>query len=73
MNFRLAVKKRMAEKNIKVPELAKMTGYTSRYIYDLLTDKNGARWNETTFAKIFGVLGLELDVKPVEQKTGTNG
>lgn len=73
MDFRHIVKKRMAEKNIKVAELARLTGYTSRHIYDLLSDRNCARWNETNFARIFGVLGLELDVKAVEQKTGTNG
>ena len=72
MDFRKTVKKQMKEKNINVSELAKKTGYTTRHIYDLLADKNGARWNETTFTKIFAILGLELSVKPIEQRTGTD-
>lgn len=71
MDFRNAVKKRMAARGIKVSNLAMMTGYTPRHIYDLLN--GGARWNETTFSRIFGVLDLQLDVKPVEHKvTGTD-
>lgn len=70
MDIKVAVKKRMAEKGVKASELAKVTGYTTRHIYDLLS--GGARWNETTISKIFNALDLRLDVKPVEQRpTGT--
>lgn len=72
MDIKDAVKKRMAEKGVKVSDLARMTGYTPRHIYDLLS--GGARWNETTISKIFGVLDLQLDVKTVEHRaTGTAG
>ncbi len=72
MDIREAVKNRMKTKGIKVSDLAKMTGYTARHIYDLLS--GGARWNETTISKILNVLELELDIRPMEQKaTGTEG
>jgi DNA-binding phage protein len=66
------VKKRMEEKGIKVSKLAKKTGYTSRHIYDLLSGHT--RWNEKHFSKIFDVLGLELDIKPIDNRpAGTDG
>jgi DNA-binding phage protein len=72
LEIRSAVKNRMKEKGVKVPDLARVTGYTSRHIYDLLSGH--ARWNETTLSKIFSALELEFHVRPVGQKlTGTDG
>ena len=68
MNFGSAVKKRMAELGVKVPELARETGYTTRYIYELLSGE--ARWNETTINKACKALDMTIEVKPLEP-TGT--
>jgi len=69
MAFREAVKRRMREKNIKVADLAKITGYTTRHIYDLLS--GGARWNETTMDKVCKALDVKIEVVDLEQ-TGTD-
>lgn len=70
MDFKGAVKKRMAEKNVKVAALAKMTGYTARHIYDLLS--GDARWNETTMDKVCKALNMEIQIVSLES-TGTAG
>lgn len=69
MDFSAAVKKRMDDLGINVSKLASKTGYTSRYIYDLLAGQ--ARWNETTMKKTCDALGIVLEVKPLEP-TGTD-
>lgn len=69
MDFGSAVKKRMKDLGMSVSELANKTGYTSRYIYDLLAGH--ARWNETTMKKTCVALGIVIEVKPLEP-TGTD-
>lgn len=58
MNFSEAVKKKMSLENIRNSELARITGYSSQYISDLLSGER--RWNEDTINKVCGALGIEI-------------
>lgn len=55
------VKKIMNEKNINGNILAKKTGVSSVYIYDLL--KGRRRWNESMIDKVCNILGIEIEFK----------
>lgn len=58
MNFSGVVKNTMNDKGIRNAELARMTGYSSQYISDLLSGER--RWNEDTIKKVCSALGLEI-------------
>ena len=64
MELGIVVKERMTELEVKAPELAQMTGYTTRHIYDLLS--GGARWNETSLERVCKALNMKIEVMPLE-------
>lgn len=61
MNFSEIVKRKMGEKNLKVADVARMTGYSVAYSYDLL--KGRRRWNEDTIARFSDALGINIVIE----------
>jgi predicted transcriptional regulator len=61
VNFSSAVNKVLKEKGLNPSELARMTGYTPQYMYDLLSGHR--RWNETTINKVCDALGLKIKIE----------
>ncbi|MFD1954261.1 helix-turn-helix domain-containing protein [Paenibacillus thailandensis] len=43
-----------------VPTIAKATGYTSQYLYDLL--KGERRWNEDAINKVCAALDITIEI-----------
>lgn len=52
------INKKMKEKDISVKDLAKMTGISTSYMYQLL--KLERRWNEETIEIVTKELGIEI-------------
>lgn len=65
-SFSEVVKKVAASKGIKNKELARMTGYSSQHISDLLSGER--RWNEDSINKVCTALDLKIkfEVQKVE-------
>jgi predicted transcriptional regulator len=61
VNFSGVVTKVLQEKGMKPSALARMTGYTPQYMYDLLSGHR--RWNETTITKVCDALGLKIKIE----------
>jgi len=59
MDFTKTVKKKMKQNNLNGNDLARKTGYSVTYIYDLLAGHR--RWNETTMVKVCKALGIKID------------
>ncbi|MDR4997863.1 helix-turn-helix domain-containing protein [Brevibacillus parabrevis] len=67
MNFTKAVLTALEKTNMKKSELARATGYSNQYIYDLLSGKR--RWNEESINKVCGALGFKIEIEEDEGKT----
>ncbi|GEC91552.1 helix-turn-helix domain-containing protein [Brevibacillus brevis] len=66
MNFTKAVLTALEKTNMKKTELARATGYSNQYIYDLLSGKR--RWNEESINKVCSALGFEIVIEREEDK-----
>lgn len=66
MRFSEAVKRKLADKNLKTTDLARSTGYSYQYVSDLLKGKR--RWNEESMTKVSDALGFDLELKFVPKK-----
>ncbi|MEB3752526.1 helix-turn-helix transcriptional regulator [Geobacillus sp. FSL W8-0032] len=66
MNFSEVVRNVLEDKNLRISDLARMTGYTPQYMYDLLAGNR--RWNETTINKTCEALGIEIIVVPTKKE-----
>ncbi|MED1784268.1 helix-turn-helix transcriptional regulator [Brevibacillus fortis] len=66
MNFTKAVLNALEKTNMKKTELARATGYSNQYIYDLLSGKR--RWNEESINKVCSALGFEIVIEREEDK-----
>ncbi|KMZ43962.1 MULTISPECIES: helix-turn-helix transcriptional regulator [Bacillales] len=66
MNFTKVVLSALEKTNMKKTELARATGYSNQYIYDLLSGKR--RWNEESINKVCGALGFEIVIEREEDK-----
>jgi transcriptional regulator with XRE-family HTH domain len=66
MNFSEVIKNILKSRNLRISDLARMTGYTPQYMYDLLAGNR--RWNETTIHKTCEALGIEILIVPKETK-----
>jgi transcriptional regulator with XRE-family HTH domain len=66
MNFSEVIKNILKSRNLRISDLARMTGYTPQYMYDLLAGNR--RWNETTINKTCEALGIEILIVPKETK-----
>ncbi len=60
--FSEAVLTIMEERGITVAQIARQSGYSWPYIYDLLKGKR--RWNEDTMNKVSNVVGLVIAFIP---------
>jgi len=58
MNFTETVKAAMKRSGISKSELAKLTGYSYQYIYDLLAGKR--RWHEEPINRVYTALGIQV-------------
>lgn len=58
--FSNIVKKRLKERDISVGEFAVKMGFSDKYVYDLLSKRNGSRWNEDSILKACEILGIEI-------------
>ncbi len=65
MDFSKIARRVIAEKQIKITDIQKKTGYSLQYLYELISGKR--RWNEDTISKIYDVLGIELYYKEKEE------
>jgi len=65
MDFSKIARRVIAEKQIKITDIQKKTGYSLQYLYELIAGKR--RWNEDTISKIYDVLGIELYYKEKEE------
>jgi transcriptional regulator with XRE-family HTH domain len=70
MEFSLIVKEKLAQRNLKIPEFARLSGISYPYLIDLL--KGRRRWNEDTIKKACAALGMEINFKDLKP-TGTDG
>jgi transcriptional regulator with XRE-family HTH domain len=68
MDFSLIVKEKLAQKNLKITEFARLSGISYPYLFDLLRGRR--RWNEDTIEKACAALGIEIDFKDLKP-TGT--
>lgn len=59
-NFSEIVKKTLANKKIDIQSFAVEMGFSVQYIYDLLSGRNGRRWNSDSMNKACSVLGIEV-------------
>lgn len=59
MNFSQVVKEKMKEQNLKIGDLARLTGYTWTHCSDLI--KGNRRWNEDTIDKFCKALGIKIE------------
>jgi transcriptional regulator with XRE-family HTH domain len=66
MNFSEVIKNILKSRDLRISDLARMTGYTPQYMYDLLAGNR--RWNETTINKTCEALGIEILIVPKETK-----
>lgn len=58
MNFSSIVKATMKQKKMSYAELARLTGYSSQYISDLVSGER--RWNEDTINKVCTALDISI-------------
>ena len=65
MDFSKIARRVIAEKQIKITDIQKKTGYSLQYLYELISGKR--RWNEDTISNIYDVLGIELYYKEKEE------
>lgn len=70
MNISETVKAAMTDKGITRSDLAKQTGYSYQYIYDLLAGQR--RWHEEPINRVFKALGIQVSFDLVEQPTPCN-
>lgn len=70
MDFGAIVNKTLQQKNLKIADLARMSGISYPYCADLVNGRR--RWNEDTITKVCTALGLKIDIYPID-KTGTEG
>jgi transcriptional regulator with XRE-family HTH domain len=66
MNFSEVIKNILKSRDLRISDLARMTGYTPQYMYDLLAGNR--RWNKTTINKTCEALGIEILIVPKETK-----
>lgn len=69
--FSQIVKEALELKPMEVAEFAKHMGFSDKYIYDLLKNRNGSRWNEDSMAKASKILSIKLHYS-IEMKEVTN-
>jgi predicted transcriptional regulator len=69
MNFSESIKQVLKSRGLNPSDLARMTGYTPQYMYDLLAGDR--RWNETTMKKTCDALGLEIRIIESKNKLST--
>lgn len=62
MNFSRVVKQTLNKTGLKPSDLARLTGYSSTYIYDLISGER--RWNEVSIDKVCKALGLKIKYEP---------
>ena len=58
MNINEILKEKLAEKNLKVTDLSRLSGISYPYCIDLV--KGRRRWNEDTIEKACKALGIQL-------------
>jgi len=46
--------------NMDIPTFAEKMGFSPQYIYDLLSGRNGRRWNEDSMRKACEILKIEI-------------
>lgn len=70
MNFSEVVRIRLAQRNLRPSDLARMTGYSAQHIGDLLAGNR--RWNETSMSKVCKVLGIEIEFRASDEQAATS-
>lgn len=63
MRFSQVVLQKMQEKNLRISDIARATGFTWTYCRDLLRGKR--RWNEDAMLKVCKFLGIQPVFVPV--------
>lgn len=66
MNFTEVVLAALKKIGMRKTELARATGYSNQYIYDLLSGKR--RWNEESINKVCSALGFKIEIEQDEEK-----
>jgi hypothetical protein len=59
-NFSEVVKCVLVSKSIDIPTFAEKMGFSVQYIYDLLSGRNGRRWNSDSIERACNFLGIEI-------------
>lgn len=70
MEFSKIVQEKMEERNLRIADLAKLTGLSWTHCADLV--KGNKRWNEDTIRKFCKVLDLKLLFVPVNLSSEQN-
>lgn len=71
MEFSKIVQEKMEEKNLRIADLAKLTGLSWTHCADLV--KGNKRWNEDTIEKFCKVLGLKPLFVPADSEQDQEG
>ncbi len=58
--FSEVVKAELKKQEIDVPSFAEQMGFSTQYIYDLFSGRNGRRWNANSIDKACEILGIEI-------------
>ncbi|MGB9804089.1 helix-turn-helix domain-containing protein [Desulfofundulus sp.] len=59
MDFSAVVKEKLVQKQLKITDLARLTGLSYAYLIDLLRGRR--RWNEDNMHKVCDVLGIKIE------------
>ena len=61
--FSNVVKAELVNQEVAIQEFAGKMGFSVQYIYDLLSERNGSRWNSNSIKKACEILGIEIQFK----------